>query len=493
MNGKNIVLIIFDTLRADLVYNEDSIADTPNIDSLLEKGVKFESAYSTAPETASSHGSMFTGLYPHNHGVACDTPQPSLREDVPIISAWLSERGYHTFAIAGPSKMGSDYGYDRGFDRFYENYKDTDGYETDSRNTNLLSSEGIKEFLTSSRYRDRTIEAIKHGYDDGARAKLDEFKNTLSNNLNTPYFVVANFKECHSSYQAPRPYMENKDSNYSRPRYFISEWIQRKLGQKPVSHEHPDTRLNRLTDYRESINQYYADSDYLNKAELETWQKWYAAELEYLDQKLGDIMGFLQKEEVDSDDTIFIFTADHGELFGEHDLVYHNNFLWDKLLHVPLIISGHDEIIEYKDNMVSLTDLFPTICDLVGIQKPNEIDGQSILSGPSRNYAFAEIGQRDVSVINRDWYITEEVKHRLDRGKKAVWDEDFKYIRYSDGKESVYTMPKECEINRVPESKTDKYKKRLKEELGTSFPTPPTEGQDISDSTLQNLKELGYR
>lgn len=483
MNGKNIVLIIFDTLRADLVYQNESFADTPNIDNLIEEGVKFESVYSTAPETASAHASMFTGLYPNNHGVACDTPQPSLRKDVPVIASWLSDHGYDTYGIPGPGKMSSDYDYDRGFDEYFEEYKRTEG---------LTSFSGIKKFLSDSGFRNRSLELIKYGPDGGAGVKFDELRSTISDNLSTPYFVMANFLQCHSPYLAPRPHMEDKDPHFSRPSYHIFEWLGKKLDMDVVSHEHPDTHFDHLTDYRESINQCYSDSDYLNETEVRTWKKWYAAELEHLDKKLGEFVRFLEAEG-ELDDTLFIFTADHGELFGEHDLVYHNNFLWDKLLHVPLITLGCNHVERYKDDIVSLIDLFPTICDLVDIEKPDEIDGQSILSESSREHAFAEIGQRDISVINRDWYLTEEQKQQFDRGKKAVWDDEFKYIRYSDGSEAIYEMPHENTGKDIPESRVNKYKKRLNEELSESFPTPPIKRHEVTDSTLQNLRELGYR
>jgi arylsulfatase A-like enzyme len=483
MNGKNVVLMIFDTLRADLVYNEDSIANIPHIDSLLEKGVEFESAYSTAPETASSHATIFTGLYPHNHGVACDTPQPNLRKDIPVISSWLSERGYDTFGIAGPAKMGSDYNYDRGFDKYFEEYT-TSG--------DLMSINKIKKLVFNKQFRKRNFELVKYGSDNGARLKLDKLRDSISNNLSTPYFVMANFTECHSDYSAPRPYMEEKDPDFSRPSYYLLEWLEKKFGRNAVNHNQSDTRIDRLTNYRESINRYYASPDYLNEAEITTWKKWYAAELQYLDQKLGEFIDFLQNNGK-LEDTVFILTADHGELFGEHDLVYHNNFLWDKLLHVPLIISGNINMDNYKDNIISLADIFPTICDLVDIEKPDKIDGQSILSDLSREYAVAEIGQRDISIINRDQYLTEKQKHLFDRGKKAVWDDKFKYIRYSDGEKVIYNMPDETEAENVFEEEVIDYKEYIDKELGTSFPTPPTDNQEVSDSTYENLKRLGYR
>jgi hypothetical protein len=89
--------------------------------------------------------------------------------------------------------------------------------------------------------------------------------------------------------------------------------------------------------------------------------------------------------------------------------------------------------------------------------------------------------------------LTEKQKHLFDRGKKAVWDDKFKYIRYSDGEKVIYNMPDETEAENVFQEEVIDYKEYIDKELGTSFPTPPTDNQEVSDSTYENLKRLGYR
>ena len=480
MSKKNIILIIFDTLRADFVssYNQNSIVQTPTIDKIAKNGVKLGNAYSTAPETASAHASIFTGLYPHNHGIACDTPQPPLETNIPTIASWLSDRGYTTFGIAGPSKMDSDYNYDQGFDDYYEHYK--------TGNEKLTSIGGIKRLLTDKSYRERKSNDILAGSDNGARKKFDLLKKVVQNSQD-PYFIMANFIECHSSYSAPRAYTEETDSDFNRPKYAFLERFN--LGSR--SHSDPDIQLEKLTNYRETINRQYSDSDYLSEKELETWEKWYAAELRYLDDQLGAFIDHLKRTN-ELDDTLLIFTSDHGELFGEHDLVYHNNFLWDKLLNVPLIIYADNLPSDTQNKMFSIVDLFPTVCDLVDIDKPENINGKSLFSETDREFGFAEIGERDISVINRDWYLNPEQKEKFDRGKKAVWDQQLKYIKYSDGTENAYTIPNEKEAS-GKESHISQLREELRETLGENHPTPPENEHQVSESTLKNLEELGYR
>jgi arylsulfatase A-like enzyme len=374
--------------------------------------------------------------------------------------------------------MGSDYNYDQGFDNYYEHYKN-DGEK-------LISGSGVISFLTDSSYRERKLNDMIAGSDNGAQKKFDLLEKTIQSSQE-PYFIMANFIECHSSYSAPRPYTEEIDSGFSRPKYAILE----RLNVGSRSHRDPEIQLEKLTDYREAINRQYSNPDYLSEKELETWKKWYAAELKYLDDQLGSFIDSLKHLGV-LDDTLLIFTSDHGELFGEHDLVYHNNFLWDKLLHVPLILYDDDLPSDTQDETFSIVDLFPTICDLVDINKPDDIDGQSLFSKTVRKFSFAEIGERDISIINRDTYLNTEQKNRFDRGKKAVWDQQLKYIRYSDGTEDAYMMPSEKPASER-EDHVNRLRKELQETLGEKHPTSPEKEHQVSESTLKNLEELGYR
>ena len=116
----NIILISIDTVRADRLgcygYDEYGKSTTPMMDQLAEKGVRFEHAYSTAPWTLPSHGSMMTGLYPSKHKAIDENL--SLDEEIPMLAERLKKAGYETGGFVSHYYLSKDYGFDRGFDKY---------------------------------------------------------------------------------------------------------------------------------------------------------------------------------------------------------------------------------------------------------------------------------------------------------------------------------------------------------------------------------------
>jgi arylsulfatase A-like enzyme len=114
---RNLLLISLDTLRADHLGCYGYVRPTsPFLDRLATQGVLFENAYATAPWTLPSHASLFTGLYPSQHGVMNeDTAMP---EDVLTLAEALSQRGFATRAVVSGHFVGPRYGLGQGFDRY---------------------------------------------------------------------------------------------------------------------------------------------------------------------------------------------------------------------------------------------------------------------------------------------------------------------------------------------------------------------------------------
>jgi tetratricopeptide (TPR) repeat protein len=106
----------------------------------------------------------------------------------------------------------------------------------------------------------------------------------------------------------------------------------------------------------------------------------YAGEVAYVDECLGKLFSFLEARGLMSS-TLIVLTADHDESFGEHDEFTHGYFAYNSTLHVPLIFRA-DAILppgKADRHMVSHIDVFPTICDLLHVKKPDALQGQSLL------------------------------------------------------------------------------------------------------------------
>ncbi len=165
----NVVLVVLDTLRADRLgcYGHER-AQTPNLDALAERGVRFADASSVATWTLPSHASMFTSTYPSQHGLWKDQ---RLSEDAVTIAEVLSDRGYHTAAFAESGFVTSAYGFARGFDGFDSQMRDCS----------------------------ETFELARRWIDD----------------TREPFFAFVQTYQVHSPYDPPQPFRERLVRPYS--------------------------------------------------------------------------------------------------------------------------------------------------------------------------------------------------------------------------------------------------------------------------------------
>jgi hypothetical protein len=130
--GRNVILVVLDTVRADRLsaygYHRDT---TPNLARLATRGVRFDRAFSTAPWTAPSHASLFTGRWPHELTIGWDRP---LDATFPTLAESLAEAGYATAGFVANTTYCS---YETGLDRGFEHYED---YDVTLRGVLLCSS-----------------------------------------------------------------------------------------------------------------------------------------------------------------------------------------------------------------------------------------------------------------------------------------------------------------------------------------------------------------
>jgi arylsulfatase A-like enzyme/Tfp pilus assembly protein PilF len=116
----SILFVTLDTTRADRLGLESEDFETPNLDALAARGLYFTQAYSTVPMTLPAHASMFTGLYPADHGVHENGRY--LPEDRPLLAVRLQERSYATAAFVSGYPLSREFGLSRGFDHFDDDF-----------------------------------------------------------------------------------------------------------------------------------------------------------------------------------------------------------------------------------------------------------------------------------------------------------------------------------------------------------------------------------
>jgi len=191
------------------------------------------------------------------------------------------------------------------------------------------------------------------------------------------------------------------------------------------------------------------------------------AMVELIDSSIGKIIETLEQENI-LDETLIVFTSDHGELLGDHGLWLKGPFFYEGLINVPLIISCPDLPVPMKsDHLVSHVDIYPTICEVLGIPIPPQVLGNSLVpqirTGKStRDHCLVEY---------RNGY------GNLDIASAVYIDEEYKFVAYENGECELTNLkldPVEKDnIASTSEPLVQKYSRKLLRELlatGNRYP-----------------------
>ncbi len=323
----NIVLVVFDTARWDRFgcYGYER-PTTPFVDGLAEQGLRVETMIANGPWTLPSHGSLFTGLYPSQHGSQWQTG-PRLRDSVSITMAeWLRGLGYHTICATNNGLISERTGLSRGFDRY-----------------------AFRLDLERGRRRlGRRVKKVLAGGDSGGLIINEWVRKELSN-APQPTFLFVNYLECHWSYVPPR----RLEKRVGGPRFGLAEGIRYRAG------------LARNAGPWEAI----ARAD---ERTLDVYRTMYDGELANADEHLRDLMAILRESgHVDGRPSLVMVTSDHGEHVGEHRLADHHASLDDHLIRVPFVAWGPG-VVEpgTQSRPFELVDVFPSLARLLGRELP---------------------------------------------------------------------------------------------------------------------------
>jgi arylsulfatase A-like enzyme len=273
----------------------------------------------------------------------------------------LRDAGYATLAVVSHFYVSSEFGFDRGFDRY------DDGL-TEGGTRNPIAGEVV----------DRALEL-------------------LADPPAGPFFLFLHFFDPHWDYTPPPPWNERfTDPAYAGP-------VDGTLGSL-FPFAQPDTP--------------WSDADRRQTLAL------YDGEIAYLDAQIGRLLAALAQRGL-LEDTLVVFTADHGEEFKERGSLGHARTLYGEQLRVPLLIAGHEAFPAgaRRDDLVSTVDLAPTLLALAGAEPLPGADGRSLLAAPR--------GDGEV-VIGSTLRYGESLRALRDRRFKLVHDRQSGEHRYFD-------------------------------------------------------------
>jgi uncharacterized sulfatase len=215
----------------------------------------------------------------------------------------------------------------------------------------------------------------------------------------------------------------------------------------------------------------------------------YDAEIAYTDEMVGRIFDYIQNTSINN--TIFVITADHGELFGEHGLLAHTIVLDDALINVPLVVQGVDELTEDdSDKIVQHYDIMKTLMTIAGGES-NKIEGIDIRKN-EREFAFSQRKPLDFEHIlqhNQEFNTSRFHSSLL----TSVRTDEFKYQKSQD-KTELFKLPDEETdvsgeypgiVRKLDGVIEDWIKKKGESRYSSSE-------EDFSNEVKDHLRDMGY-
>lgn len=360
--GPDVILVSVDTLRADAIVGEDS-APVPNLDRMRSEGLWASYGLSGSNQTLPGHVAMLTGRDAMEHGVRSNLNIPS--GELVLLSERFQERGWATAGIVTNSLVGGYLGFDRGYDCYDDRLV---RWKTKAdliinlidRHTWIgwfMGPYQLRKFMHISimaQLRKRKRVPLGKLVMERVAPQID-----LLTAEDRPYFYFIHFMDPHAPYGPPQHLKgtlskegkENLASEYLPPG---DDFIDGGYILK-VEHE-----LAQGTENAKSAAEYY--------------QQVYLEEVAFIDECMG---GILEKVEESGRPTIILFTADHGEHFGEHNLMEHANSLYEENIRVPFVLWGSGVPKGEMENIPHLADVAPTLLELCGLWR-GDLTGRAI-------------------------------------------------------------------------------------------------------------------
>lgn len=416
-----------DQLRGDaLGYAGHPDVKTPYLDTLADNGAVFENAYSTCPSCIAARAELMTGLLPeHNKRVGY---QDDVRWDYPVtLAGELSKAGYYTICTgkmhvypirnylgfdnvelhdgylhAGRYSDVPSAGTQQNADDYYHYLKNEKGIDADPVTSGLECNSWVarpwqyeEKYHPTNWVTDRAIDFLRRRDPD------------------KPFFLMASYLAPHPPFNPPAYYMDMyKGRTLRKP--FIGSW-EEKEEPRPL-HVSFDSRYT--PDDPELVHQMQAG---------------YYGLITHLDHQIGRIIQALREYRLEND-TLIVFTSDHGEELGDHNL-FRKSRPYEGSSHIPMFISGLQSIGLEKysgsrfTQVTALCDIMPTLLDVAGAEAPAKLDGTSLLTvikdkeASTREYLHSE---HSYGALSAHWLVSEHDKYvwYTEDGREQYFDLD---------------------------------------------------------------------
>jgi arylsulfatase len=390
----NVLVILADQHRWDCIgANGNPDIKTPNLDKLATEGTSYHNSFTVFPVCTPSRYSLLCGKFVRNH--CCWTNHATLRQEFPTFARTMRNNGYSTAAV-GKMHFSPTY-IDVGFERMKLCEQHGDGRWDDDYHRELRKLD-LVDRLDLLDQRDEYFENAPPVYHESCGSEptnlpehlystewiagkaLEEIDNwNQDGNL-----LMVGFVKPHHPFDPPQKWWDMYDPEELSllpgwTEHPLSVDMDRDQGRFP----HPGITPERC---RNVMARYYAA-------------------ISEIDEKVGELVCRLKQKNM-LDNTIIIYTSDHGDYMGFHHMILKSNHLYDPLIKVPLIIRYPEAFKpSVSDRMVSNIDIFPTLVELAGLPEPENLPGISVLNKQEEHeLIFSEVDRGYYSLVRSRRY-----------------------------------------------------------------------------------------
>lgn len=399
----NVLLISTDQQRFDSLgcYGNPAV-QTPVLDQLAAEGTLFENCYAASPMCSPSRASLMTGLYPRNHGLWANGV--AMAGNHPLLSRTLADIGYDCglvgkFHLAPADAGRTEQRFDDGF-RMFEWAHDPVHTSPQNRYQQWLAQNHPDIYQAYQEQARRpwdaeagnqargalpldTVRPEAH-YSSWVADKSIEFIDDDARPDGQPFFLIANFFDPHHPFGAPQEFLDLYDPATLRSPVGSIEELRGK----------PSPQLG------------YSEKSYAGTApgfqeyspqEISELIATYYAMISLVDSRVGRILAALDRSGR-ADDTLVIFTSDHGEMLGDHAMLLKGPMLYEGAVRVPLIVKWKDHLPAGAriPQLVETIDLTSTVLAATGVSAMRDAQGadlRPLANGTAENW--------------RDWSLVE--------------------------------------------------------------------------------------
>lgn len=487
----NLLLIVVDTLRASALGNP---VQTPHLNRLAAESSVFQNAVSHIPATGPSHSTLFTGRHPLSHGVHLNAQE--LPAEATTLAELLQDAGYSTSAVVSLGVLRRAYGFAQGFVAYNDHFPQQWfrlGKEISDHAISWLRENTARPFFLFVHYSDPHM---PYGRPDRAyprfrvlldgqpvgEGRVDGLRRVASLEL-APGAHELKFVPLDPSTR--RMYFRGLKDRPPVTLRFGSEWNRPPAAGEVLYTASLPAKLE-IVNGSESVTTLDLPLFIREILTLEEARLRYSDEVSYVDQQVGRLLQELERQGL-KDQTLIVFTSDHGEALGEHDHRGHIEQLYQTMLHVPLMFRWPAVVPsnEKRTDLARHIDVLPSILSVLGLATPPGLPGRNLFGAGAEG-------------TPRIPFVAATFRPLAKRDLRSLTFEGFKLIRHEEAKETeLYALAedpeelhdvsgRETELTRRYLSILNRYLEQAEDSASTA------EVPLLSEGEKEQLEALGY-